>query len=101
LVGFSVGKKEDKLGIRASSTTELLFDDCVVPKQNVLGEIGRGYKIAIENAQRRANRDRSTDAWAEHRERLNVRSPTPKSAGNLVVPSPIFRVYSFSSPIWQ
>jgi len=47
-VGFSVGKKEDKLGIRASSTTELLFDDCVVPKQNVLGEIGRGYKIAIE-----------------------------------------------------
>ncbi|MEY4168002.1 MAG: acyl-CoA dehydrogenase [Blastocatellia bacterium] len=46
--GFSVGKKEEKLGIRASSTTELLFDDCVVPKENVLGEIGKGYKIAIE-----------------------------------------------------
>lgn len=46
--GFSVGKKEEKLGIRASSTTELLFDDCVVPKQNVLGEVGKGYKIAIE-----------------------------------------------------
>lgn len=46
--GFTVGKKEDKLGIRASSTTELLFDDCLVPKENVLGEIGRGYKIAIE-----------------------------------------------------
>jgi len=46
--GFAVGKKEDKLGIRASSTTELLFDNCVVPKANVLGEIGKGYKIAIE-----------------------------------------------------
>ena len=46
--GFSVGKKEEKLGIRASSTTELLFDDCMVPKENVLGEAGKGYKIAIE-----------------------------------------------------
>jgi alkylation response protein AidB-like acyl-CoA dehydrogenase len=46
--GFSVGKKEDKLGIRASSTTELIFDDCKVPKENLLGEIGKGYKIAIE-----------------------------------------------------
>jgi alkylation response protein AidB-like acyl-CoA dehydrogenase len=46
--GFSIGKKEDKLGIRASSTTELIFDDCKVPKQNVLGEVGKGYKVAIE-----------------------------------------------------
>lgn len=46
--GFVVGKKEDKLGIRASSTTELVFDNCIVPKENVLGEIGKGYKIAIE-----------------------------------------------------
>jgi alkylation response protein AidB-like acyl-CoA dehydrogenase len=46
--GFSVGKKEDKMGIRASSTTELLFENCEVPKSNVLGEIGKGYKIAIE-----------------------------------------------------
>jgi alkylation response protein AidB-like acyl-CoA dehydrogenase len=46
--GFSVGKKEDKLGIRASSTTELLFDGCEVPKENVLGPVGQGYKIAIE-----------------------------------------------------
>ncbi|MBA2685732.1 MAG: acyl-CoA dehydrogenase [Gemmatimonadaceae bacterium] len=46
--GFSVGKKEDKLGIRASSTTELIFDGCVVPAANVLGEVGQGYKIAIE-----------------------------------------------------
>jgi alkylation response protein AidB-like acyl-CoA dehydrogenase len=45
--GFSVGKKEDKLGIRASSTCELVFDDCEVPEENVLGELGRGYKIAI------------------------------------------------------
>ncbi len=46
--GFKVGKKEDKLGIRASSTTELLFENCEVPKANVLGEVGKGYKIAIE-----------------------------------------------------
>ena len=46
--GFSVGKKEDKLGIRASSTCELILEDCRVPKNNVLGEVGRGYKIAIE-----------------------------------------------------
>lgn len=46
--GFSVGKKEDKLGIRASSTCELLLDDCEVPAENVLGEVGKGYKIAIE-----------------------------------------------------
>ncbi len=46
--GFSVGKKEDKLGIRASSTCELILEDCHVPKENVLGETGKGYKIAIE-----------------------------------------------------
>jgi butyryl-CoA dehydrogenase/short/branched chain acyl-CoA dehydrogenase len=46
--GFSVGKKEDKLGIRASSTCELILEDCVVGAANVLGEVGKGYKIAIE-----------------------------------------------------
>jgi len=46
--GFSVGKKEDKLGIRASSTCELILEDCCVPKENVLGEVGKGYKVAIE-----------------------------------------------------
>jgi alkylation response protein AidB-like acyl-CoA dehydrogenase len=46
--GFTVGKKEDKLGIRASSTCELMLEDCRVPKENVLGEVGKGYKIAIE-----------------------------------------------------
>jgi len=46
--GFTVGKKEDKLGIRASSTCELILEDCVVPAKNVLGEVGKGYKIAIE-----------------------------------------------------
>jgi alkylation response protein AidB-like acyl-CoA dehydrogenase len=45
--GFSVGKKEDKLGIRASSTTELLLDDCEIPEENMLGPVGQGYKIAI------------------------------------------------------
>ena len=46
--GFTVGKKEDKLGIRASSTCELLFEDCRVPRSSVLGEVGKGYKVAIE-----------------------------------------------------
>jgi len=46
--GFTVGKKEDKLGIRSSSTCELILEDCRVPKENVLGEVGKGYKIAIE-----------------------------------------------------
>tara|TARA_B100001248_G_scaffold262724_1_gene261616 strand:+ start:7074 stop:8225 length:1152 start_codon:yes stop_codon:yes gene_type:complete len=46
--GFNIGKKEDKLGIRASSTCELTFENCEVPKANVLGEVGKGYKIAIE-----------------------------------------------------
>src|ERR1700734_1871085 len=48
MAGFSLGKKEDKLGIRASSTCELVFRDCVVPAAQVLGEPGKGYKIAIE-----------------------------------------------------
>ena len=48
LAGFTVGKKEDKLGIRASSTCELLFDDCIVSKANVLGAVGKGYKVAME-----------------------------------------------------
>ena len=46
--GFTIGKKEDKLGLRASSTCELIFDNCRVPRSNVIGEIGKGYKIAIE-----------------------------------------------------
>jgi alkylation response protein AidB-like acyl-CoA dehydrogenase len=46
--GFTVGKKEDKLGIRASSTCELIFEDCRVPAASVLGEAGKGYKVAIE-----------------------------------------------------
>jgi len=48
LAGFSVGRKEDKLGIRASSTCELLLDGCRVPRANVLGDVGKGYKVAIE-----------------------------------------------------
>src|SRR6266704_1379458 len=46
--GFAVGKREDKLGIRASSTTELILDQCAVPGGNVIGEVGKGYKVAIE-----------------------------------------------------
>ena len=46
--GLAIGKKEDKLGIRASSTCEVILDDCRVPKENMLGEVGKGYKVAIE-----------------------------------------------------
>jgi butyryl-CoA dehydrogenase/short/branched chain acyl-CoA dehydrogenase len=46
--GFAVGKKEDKLGLRASSTCELILDNCRVPRENVIGDVGIGYKIAIE-----------------------------------------------------
>jgi alkylation response protein AidB-like acyl-CoA dehydrogenase len=48
MAGFTVGKKEDKLGIRASSTCELILEECRVPKSNILGELGKGYKVAIE-----------------------------------------------------
>ncbi|MCP9492865.1 MAG: acyl-CoA dehydrogenase [Pyrinomonadaceae bacterium MAG19_C2-C3] len=46
--GITIGKKENKLGIRASSTTEVIFEDCIVPKENLLGELGKGYKVSIE-----------------------------------------------------
>ena len=46
--GFSIGKHEDKLGIRASSTTELIFEDCIVPKENLIGQEGRGFGIAMK-----------------------------------------------------
>jgi butyryl-CoA dehydrogenase/short/branched chain acyl-CoA dehydrogenase len=46
--GFQVGKKEDKLGLRASSTCELMLDNCRVPRENVLGDVGKGYKVAME-----------------------------------------------------
>ena len=46
--GFQVGKKEDKLGIRASSTCELVLENCEVPRENILGEVGKGYKVSIE-----------------------------------------------------
>ena len=61
--GFTVGKKEDKLGIRASSTCELLLEDCRVPCTNVLGEIGKGYKLAIEIVKRGTDSHRRADGW--------------------------------------
>jgi alkylation response protein AidB-like acyl-CoA dehydrogenase len=61
--GFTVGKKEGKLGIRASSTCELLLEDCRVPCTNVLGEIGKGYKLAIEIVKRGTDSHRRADGW--------------------------------------
>lgn len=45
--GFSLGKKEDKLGIRGSSTANLIFEDCAIPRENLLGKAGEGFKIAM------------------------------------------------------
>ena len=59
--GFSVGKKEDKLGIRASSYYELILDDCEVPAENVLGEVGQGVQDRDRDAERRAHRYRGAD----------------------------------------
>jgi butyryl-CoA dehydrogenase/short/branched chain acyl-CoA dehydrogenase len=74
--GFSVGKKEDKLGIRASSTTELILDNCKVPKENVLGEVGKGYKVSIETLNEGASAS-ARKCLVSHRERtrplLNIR----------------------------
>jgi alkylation response protein AidB-like acyl-CoA dehydrogenase len=62
--GFAVGKKEDKLGIRASSTCELLLDDCRVPKANVLGEVGKGYRWRSKPSTRAASASaRRCSAW--------------------------------------
>ena len=59
--GFRVGRKEDKLGIRASSTCELLLDDCRVPPANVLGDVGQGLQGGDGDAERRADRHRRPD----------------------------------------
>ena len=97
--GFTVGKKEDKLGIRASSTCELILEDCRVPKENVLGEVGKGYKIAIETL----NEGRigigaqmlglARGAWESA---LNIR----RSASNSEKASLTFRESSFSWRRW-
>jgi short/branched chain acyl-CoA dehydrogenase len=82
--GFQVGKKEDKLGIRASSTCELILDDCRVPKSNVIGEIGKGYKIAIETLKAR---------WI-------IPLPTPNSESNSGKRLPSFKACSSTSRKW-
>jgi butyryl-CoA dehydrogenase/short/branched chain acyl-CoA dehydrogenase len=82
LPGFTVGKKEDKLGIRASSTCELIFEDCAVPKANVLGEVGKGYKIAIETSMKDVSG--SALKWsASRREAGNVVQPMRRSERRL------------------
>ena len=65
--GFTVGKKEDKLGIRASSTCELIFEDCRVPRANVLGEIGKGYKARSKRSTKGASA--SARRWSDSRRR--------------------------------
>ena len=98
--GFTVGKKEDKLGIRASSTCELVLEGCRVPKENVLGEVGKGYKIAIETLERRPHRHRRADG-GRGPGRLRARgSGTRRSGSSSAGPSPSSRPSSSSSPSW-
>ena len=79
--GFSVGRKEDKLGIRASSTCELVLDGVRVPRANVVGKVGQGYKIAIETLNGAGSR--SARRWSgSRRARSRTRSPTPPSASS-------------------
>ena len=97
--GFSIGKKEDKLGIRASSTCEIILEDCKVPAANVLGEPGKGYKIAIETL----NEGRigigaqmlglAQGAWSHAAAMPSNASSSAKPLGN-------FRQSSLPSPKW-
>ncbi len=98
--GFQVGKKEDKLGIRASSTCELIMDDCRVPAANVLGEVGQGLQDRHRNSERRAHRHRLR-RWPDWpRERSITPSPMPNSGSNSASPSPIFKECSSSWRRW-
>ncbi len=93
--GFTVGKKEDKLGIRASSTCELILEDCRVPAAHVLGDVGKGYKVAIETL----NEGRigiGAQMLGLAAARWSTRSPTPGSVSNSVNGSPISRQCSTS-----
>ena len=99
--GFTVGKKEDKLGIRASSTCELILEDCQVPRENVLGEVGKGYKIAIETLNEGPHRHRRANARCCARS-LGVRRKI--RAGAQAVrqsASPNSKVFSFKSRRWR
>ena len=92
--GFAVGKKEDKLGIRASSTCELILDDCRVPKANVIGEVGQGYKIAIETLNQGrigigAQMTRSGRRGAGSRHRLRQAAQTVRQADRRIPGSTI------------
>ena len=98
--GFSVGKKEDKLGIRASSTCEIILEDCKVPAANVLGEPGKGYKIAIETLNEgRIGIGAQMLGW--RREPGPTPPATLSSASNSVRRLGSFRRSSLPSPKWQ
>ena len=96
--GFTVGKKEDKLGIRASSTCELVLEGCRVPKENVLGEVGQGLQDRDRDPERGAHRDRRPDGGGgPGRLRARPRA-TRRSASSSASRSPSSRPSSSSSP---
>ena len=99
--GFTVGKKEDKLGIRASSTCELILEDCRVPASNVLGEPGKGYKIAIEtlNEGRIGIGAQMLESW--RRAHGTVRRNMRWNASNSAKPSLNFRRYNLPLRKWR
>ena len=98
--GFTVGKKEDKLGIRASSTCELILEDCRVPKENVLGEVGQGLQDRDRDLERRPHRHRRADGLAWPAAPGSTPPSTRRSASSSAKPSPTFRASSSRSRRW-
>jgi len=91
--GFAVGRSENKLGIRASSTCELLLENCLVPQHHVLGAVGQGYmRDALALVPK---------WWGWRRVPCRPRLPMPSSGGSLAEPLPSFRACSFSSQRWR
>ena len=99
--GFSAGKKENKLGLRASDTSTVIFEDCRVPKENLLGELGPRLHRRAQSPRRRPNQHRR--AWPSAWRKAHMRRPCimPSNANNSGNRSRSFRRFSSNSPIWR
>ena len=93
--GFKVGKPEDKMGIRGSSTCELIMEDCIIPKDRLLGVKGKGFQLAMATLAVSASPPR---LWALPRAPSTRPSPMSRSASSLVAPSHSSRTPSSSWP---